>query len=198
MKFIDRASAVAVAVFLAGAFFGGVSVFLSMTMRTLTTALLQSRMLSPMRFASQLGEMAIFLLIFLNNSVPVVLSFLYPFAMGRIRWTPPLSRQRNFLFLGAYTLITAFITGFFSLGAPLATAWIIGGANLTLSLIQSVRVHGPLEFGFVLVCVAEPLRLVWVGAKEEAPRRLADDRKLLFASLVGILLSAVIEVFLRI
>jgi hypothetical protein len=196
MKFIDRAFALAVAVFLVGAFIGAISIILSSNFRALANVLFEARMLSPIRTASRLGDIAVFLVIFLNNSVPAVLSFVYPLAVDKIRWTPPLSIRRRFLFLSAYTVISAFLSGFFSLGAALASAWVLGGTNLFLSLISGARIHGPLEFAFVLVCIAEPLRVSWVTKKGAAPRKLVDDRVLLPFSITGLLVSAAIEVFL--
>jgi hypothetical protein len=168
----------------------------SLNVREFAVMLLQARMLSPIRAAIKLGDFAVFLLIFLNNSIPAVLSFIYPLAISRIAWTPPLTKRRNFLFLSGYTLVAAFLIGFFSLGAPLATAWVLGGTDMFLSLISGAQVHGPLEFAFVLVCVAEPLRIARV-TKEVAAKRLFDDWGLLAVSIVGLLVSSAIEVFLR-
>jgi len=197
MRFIDRALALTVAVFLIGAFIGAILVVLSSSVREFAIMLLQARMLSPVQSVSHLGKIAVFLLIFVNNCVPVVLSFAYPLIIARIKWTPPLSERRNFLFLSGYTLVVAFLIGFFSLGAPLATAWALGGTQMLLSLISEAWVHGPLEFAFVLVCVAEPHRVARV-AREVANSRLFHDRGLLAVSIVGLLVSGAVEVFLRV
>jgi hypothetical protein len=198
MKFIDRAFALTLAVFLAGASIGAISIILSAEVREFAISLLQGRMLSPIQTLSRLGDVAVFVGVFLNNVVPVVLSFVYPFALVRISWTPPLSKRRSFLFLSFYTIAVAFLIGFFSLGAPLATAWVLGGANLFMAMVSGVRIHGPLEFGFVLVCVAEPLRLTLGTGENGLYRNLLHDRFLLVISVLGLLLAAAIEVFLRI
>jgi hypothetical protein len=195
MKFIDRSFALTVMVFIVGAFAGaGLTVF-SSDVRTLTIMLAQARMISPIRTVSHFGSIAVVLLIFLNNSIPVVLSFVYGLAILRIEWTPPLTPRRYLLFLGGYTFIAAFLAGFFSLGAPLGIGWVLGRTKTLLSLISGAQVHGPLEFAFVLVCVAEPLRMAGL-TRETAALRLSKDWKLLAVALVGLLASGAIEVFL--
>ena len=146
MRFIDWPLALTVTVFLAGAFIGAILVVLSSNIRDFAIILLQARMLSPVQAVSHLGNIAVFLLIFVNNCVPAVLSFIYPLVIARIKWTPPLTERRNFLFLSGYTFAAAFLIGFFSLGAPLATGWVLGGTRMLLSLIYTASVHGPLEF----------------------------------------------------
>jgi len=197
MKFIDRPFALTVAVFLIGAFIGAILIVLSSNIREFAIMLLQDRMLSPVQIVSHLGNVAVFLLIFVNNCVPAVLSFIYPLIIARIKWTPPLTERRNLLFLSSYTFAAAFLIGFFSLGAPLATGWVLGGTPMLLSLTYTASVHGPLEFAFVLVCVAEPLRItrVWKGM---TARVLLKDWPLLVVSVVGLLGSSAIEVFLRV
>jgi hypothetical protein len=197
MRFIDRALALTVAVFLIGAFTGAILVVLSLNIREFAIMLLQARMLSPVRTVSHLGDIAVFLLISVNNCVPAVLSFIYPLVIVRVKWTPPLTERRNFLFLSVYTFVAAFLIGFFSLGAPLATGWVLGGPSVLFSLISTARIHGPLEFAFVLVCVAEPLRIARVK-REAAANTLPDDLGLLAVSVLGLLASAAIEVFLSI
>lgn len=196
MRFIDWPLAFAMAVFLVGALIGAILVALSSNIREFAIILLQTRMLSPVQTASHLGNVAVFLLIFVNNCVPAVLSFIYPLIIARIRWTPPLTERRNFLFLSGYTFAAAFMIGFFSLGAPLAIGWVLGGTHMLISLIYTASVHGPLEFVFVLVCVAEPLRVARAG-KGMTARALLDDWPLLVVSIVGLLGSSVIEVFLK-
>jgi hypothetical protein len=197
MKLIDRSFAVTVLVFLVGASAGAALTVLSSDVRELTMALFHARMMSPIQTVSHLGDIAVFCLILLNNSVPAVLSFVYPLVILRIKWTPPLAKQRCFLFLGGYTLIVAFLVGFFSLGAPLGTGWVLGGTKILLSLISGAMVHGPLEFAFVLVCVAEPLRIARL-TRELAVKRLSNDWKLLAIAIVGLIVSGAIEAFLRI
>jgi len=196
MRFLDRALASAVAAFLIGAFVGAAAILQFSNIREFTIMLIQARMLSPIRTLSQYGDIVVFLAVFINNTVPVVLSFIYPLAIARITWMPPLTRQRTFLLLAGYTLAVAFLIGFFSLGAPLVTGLVLGGTQVLFSLISNARVHGPLEFAFVLVCVAEPLRLARLKG-ELAPARVAEDLGLLVVSIVGLLGSSAIEVFLR-
>jgi hypothetical protein len=196
MRFIDHALALTVAVFLIGAFIGAILVVLSSNIRKFAIMLFQARMLFPVQTVSHLGDIAVFLLIFVNNCVPAVFSFIYPLVIARIKWTPPLSERRNFLFLSGYSFLVAFLIGFFSLGAPLATAWALGGTQMLLSLIFGAWAHGPMEFTFVLVCAAEPLRIARV-ATEVAKSRLFHDRGLLAVSIAGLLVSGAVEVFLR-
>jgi hypothetical protein len=197
MKFIDRPFGLAVAVFLIGALAGAGLTALSSNVRELALGLLQARMISPIQTASHLGDVALFLLVFANNAVPAVLSFAYALAIIRVKWTPPLSRQRRLIFLCGYTVLAAFLVGFFSLGAPLGTVWALAGTNALGYLISGAMVHGPLEFAFVLLCVAEPLRITSVTG-EMAAERLSDDLPLLGVAAVGLLASAAIEVFLGI
>lgn len=197
MRFIDRPLVLTMAVFLIGAFIGAILVVLSSNIREFAIMLLQARMLSPVQTVSHLGNIAVFLLIFVNNCVPAVLSFIYPLVLARIKWTPPLTERRNFLLLSGYTFVAAFLIGFFSLGAPLATGWVLGGTSMLFSLISTASVHGPLEFAFVLVCVAEPLRIAR-ATREDVAERLFDDRELLAVSVLGLLASATIEVFLKV
>jgi hypothetical protein len=197
MRFIDRALALTVAVFLIGAFIGAILVVLSSNIREFSIMLFQARMLSPVQTASHLGDVAVFLLISVNNCVPAVFSFIYPLVIARVKWTPPLTERRNFLFLSGYTFVAAFLIGFFSLGAPLATGWVLGGTSTLFSLISTAKVHGPLEFAFVLVCVAEPLRIAR-ATKGMTPSAPLDDWPLLAVSILGLLGSSAIEVFLNI
>jgi hypothetical protein len=197
MKFVDRSFAITVLVFLVGASAGAALTVLSPGVRELTMTLLQARMISPVQTVSHFGNIAVFLLILANNSVPAVLSFVYPLAILRIKWTPPLTKQRYLLYLGGYTYIVAFLVGFFSLGAPLGTAWVLGGSKMIRSLVYGAALHGPLEFAFVLVCVAEPFRIALLKG-EMAAQRLSDDFKLLAVAIVGLAASAAIEVFLGI
>jgi len=197
MRFIDRALGLAVAAFFAGAFVGALSVSLSPNARDFALLLVQARIVVPMRAVSRFGNVMVFTAIFLNNSVPVFLSFLYPFALGRIKWTPPLTVRRRSILLGSYTIITAFLAGLFSLGAPIAIASALGGPVLVTSFLAEARIHGPLELAFVLVCIAEPLRII-PSSGGDLVGRLSEDRWLLPLSLAGLLASAAIEVFLRV
>jgi hypothetical protein len=197
MRFLDHAFLLTVSVCLVGTVVGGTLVALSSNLRDFTIGLLHGRMLSPINTVSYFGTVSVFFLIFVNNCIPSALSFGYPLVILRLRWTPPLSERRNFLLLSGYTFLAAFLVGFFSLGAPLAVGWALGSTKTLFSLISGAWVHGPLEFAFVLVCVAEPLRIARL-AREVAARRLFDDWGSLAVSIVGLLAPAAIEVFLRI
>jgi len=197
MKFIDRPFGVTVAVFLIGALAGTALTGLSSDVRELALGLFQARMISPIQTVSHLGDIALFLLIFANNAVPAVLSFAYALAIIRVDWTPPLNRQRRRLFLGGYTILAAFLVGFFSLGAPLGAVWALAGISALGSLISGAIIHGPLEFAFVLLCVAEPFRIATL-TEEMATKRLTEDLRLLGVAIVGLVASAAIEIFLGI
>jgi hypothetical protein len=195
MKYIDRALVLAVAVFFAGALIGAFSIATLPIVRQLSFMLLQSRMVSPMRSVSRLGDFAVLLVIFINNSIPVILSFIYPITIAKIKWTPPLTARRRFMLLAGYTFVAAFLVGFFSLGAPLGLAWVFGGFPLFASLLLGAQLHGPIEFGLVLVCVAEPLRIAQSNERMEIMKKLSEDWSLVLISIAGLLLSAAIEVF---
>ena len=63
-------------------------------------------------------------------------------------------------------------------------------------LLAASWVHAPLEFLFVLICVAEPLRIVMHRAGGMGIIEiLRADLGILLISLVGLLASALIEVF---
>jgi hypothetical protein len=197
MKFIDRPFGVTVAVFLIGALAGAGLTVLSPDVRELALGLFQARMISPIQAASRLGDIALFLLVFANNVVPAVLSFAYALAIVRVDWTPPLSRHRRNLFLGGYTILAAFLVGFFSLGAPIGAVWALAGINALESLLSGAIVHGPLEFAFVLLCIAEPFRITTL-TEQMATTRLSADSKLLGVAVLGLVASAAVEVFLGI
>jgi len=105
--------------------------------------------------------------------------------------------RRRCIFLGSYTIMTAFLSGLFSLGAPLGIASALGGPVLVTSFLAETRIHGPLELAFVLVCIAEPLRII-PSSGGDLVERLSEDWWLLPLSLAGLLASAAIEVFLRV
>jgi hypothetical protein len=197
MRFLDRAFGYALLVFSVGGMLGAVAVIAMPFLRQLGSEILQTRMISPIRAASAFGNVAVFLLIFANNSVPVVLSFVYPFIIRTVKWTPPMSRRREFLFMSLYTVITAFLIGFSALGAPLAIAWALGGLTFVYDLLSSALIHGPLEFALILISVAEPLRLVLESTPSDA-HSLRNHLKLLWVCLPGLLLSAAIEVFAKV
>jgi hypothetical protein len=199
MRYLDRAFCVAVALFLLGAFLGATMVLTSTTFQGFVLRVLQFRMVSPVQAANRLGDVALFFLVFANNSVPVVLSFAYSLVILRVRWTPPLSEQRTWIFMSLYTLIVAFLAGFFSVGATVAVGWVNGGGKVLSILLSTSWIHGPLEVVFVLRGVAEPLRIVWGGSNPNATpnQRLSEDVALLCICLLGLCVSAAIEVFAK-
>ena len=104
MRVIDRAFGISVLVFCAGAVMGALAVFLP-GFPEFVTVMLRVRMTMPLQVIAEFGGIAVFLLVFLNNSIAVVLSFLYPFTMTKIHWTPPMTQQRMLLFMGAFTIL---------------------------------------------------------------------------------------------
>jgi hypothetical protein len=87
----------------------------------------------------------------------------------------------------------------FDLGGVLAIGWEVGGISLLAHLVSTSTVHGPLEFFLVLLCVSEPLRINWTSrgdTAEEAKEKLRDDVWLFLFCLIGLFVSAVIEVYL--
>jgi hypothetical protein len=159
--------------------------------RNFMAFLLNTRAIMPVRTASAVGDAAVMLLIFANNSVPVLLSFLYPAIIGKVRWSPPLRAQtRNRLFL-AFSLLTGGLVGFFNLGATLMLASELGGLTLVIRLLETSWLHGPLEFFFVLLCVAEPSRMVGIRSGGDGiVGSLRGDMVLLLISLIGLLVYA--------
>jgi hypothetical protein len=193
MKFIDRALAATVAVFLMGAVIGSIMIVLLSAFRATFTMIIQVRMLSPIQSAAKAGSVALLCLVFLNNSIPAVLSFLYPLAIARIPWTPQLTQKRRRILMAGYSYLSGILAGFFGVGLPLGLAWVLGGIRATISLLLMVRIHGPLELFFVLVCLAEPLRLA-DAPRSEITGMLREQLMLLWAALIGLLISAGIEV----
>jgi hypothetical protein len=195
MKFIDRAFAATLAAFLLGSLAGALLVASSLPFRDFMAVLINTRALGPVRGASAFGEVAILLLVFVNNLVPVVLSFLYPLMIAKIRWEPAISDSTRNRLLGAFSLLTGALLGFFDLGATLILVLEIGGTVTVTRLLEASWVHAPLEFLFVLLCVAEPLRtLLRPTAPDGIIGSLRGDLKLLFICLIGLLASAAIEV----
>ncbi len=196
MKFIDRAFGATLLAFAVGSLAGAVLILFSLPFRESMVFLINARALVPVRAASAVGGVAVMLLVFVNNFVPVVLSFLYPLIIAKVRWTPPMrSSTRNGL-LTAFSLLTGGLVGFFNLGATLMLVAEIGGLTMVNRLLSASWVHAPLEFSFILLCVAEPLRIV--GRRSGGNGivgSLREDLKLLFICLVGLLASAAIEVF---
>ena len=147
---------------------------------------------------SQFGNSALLLLVLLNNSIPAGLSFAYPFIIARVSWTPPLTRERRWQLLAYFTWLCAFLVGFFGLGITLSIGWVLGGKALLLAILSGAWVHGPIELVAVLLCVSEPLRLAEELDGLDLTIRLRDDLRLLVICLLGLVVSAAIEVFTRV
>jgi len=196
MKFLDRAFAITVAAFTLGSATGVVAVSTVPALNTFVGTLLTVRLLGPVREASTFGSIALILLIFGNNSITVFLSFLYPFILGKVRWTPAPSPGTMNRLLAWFSELAGFLIGLFDLGATLGWAWKNGGGLWVHQLLATSWLHGSLEFLFVLLAVAEPLRLTKTTGEGIAPvDTLKEDRKLLCICLVGLLASAIVEVF---
>ena len=196
MKFIDAAFGATLVAFSLGSLAGAFVTAFSLTFREFMLLLINSRVIAPVRAASQSGSLALMLLIFLNNCVPVALSFVYPLIIGKVHWTPPMPTVVRNRLLIAFSLLTGGLLGFFNFGATLMLVAEMKGPTLVNALLRTSCVHAPLEFLFVLACVAEPLRLTWRGGEGGAiVKCLRSDAKLLLLCLIGLLASAVIEVF---
>lgn len=196
MRYVDRAFGGTLAAFLLGSLAGALLTALFAPFRSFMAFLLNTRAIAPVRAASVLGDVAVMFLVFANNCVPVVLAFLYPLIIAKVRWTPPLSDQARSRLLTAFSLLTGGLVGFFNLGATLTLAYELGGSTLLDRLLATSWAHAILEFFFVLVCVAEPSRMAGVRSGGDGiVGSLRADMKLLFISLIGLLLSASIEVF---
>jgi hypothetical protein len=196
MRAIDRAFGATVLAFIIGSLAGAILIASSPTFRTGMAFLLGARVIGPVRGASAFGRVALTLLIFANNCAPVALSFLYTFIIARVGWTPPIRDATRNVLLTGFSLLTGGLIGFFNLGATLTLVWEVGGVTVLNRLLAVSWVHAPLEFLFVLTCVAEPLRIALrrIGS-DEILTSLRADWGILFISLVGLLASAVIEVF---
>lgn len=195
MKFIDRAFGVTLLAFITGSLGGAALTEFSLSFRESIAFLLNTRAIVPLRAASVAGGAAVMLLVFGNNLVPAVLSFLYPLIIAKVRWTPPLQSSTKNGLLTAFSILTGGLVGFFNLGATLMLVSEIGGLALVNRLLSNSWAHAPLEFFFVLMCVAEPIRIAERSAGNEVMGSLREDLKLLFICSVGLLVSATIEVF---
>lgn len=182
--------------FVIGSLAGVLLTAFSSAFRDFMAFLLNTRAIVPVRSASALGGVAVMLLVFANNCVPVALSFLYPLIIAKVRWTPPLRNSGRNRLLTGFSLLTSGLIGFFNLGATLTLVSEIGGPAMLNRLLAISWLHAPLEFLFVLVCVAEPLRIVVrrIGGKGIV-KFLRADVGLLLITLIGLLASAAIEVF---
>jgi hypothetical protein len=155
--------------------------------------MLQVRVLEPVQAATRIGGFIVVILIFANNSVPVLLSFLYPILLARIHWTPPLTKRgRSWLLIG-YSLLAAFLVGFLDLGASLGSILLERGESVVISLMSRSWLHGPLEFVLVLLCIAQPARLAARNNYHSGASLNRKDVGLFLGSLVGLLAAAILE-----
>jgi len=198
MRFIDIAFAVTLVAFGLGALAGAFVTAVSLSFRAFMLLLLNFRVVAPVEAASESGKIALMLLIFLNNCVPIILSFVYALMLCKVHWEPPMRAVVRRWLLTAFSLLTGGLLGFFNLGATLMLVAKTWGPNVVNALLQSSWVHAPLEFLLVLACVAEPMRLSRrTGSLDEVLRRLHSDANVLPLFLLGLLVSAAIEVFAR-
>ena len=196
MRFLDRPLGVAVVMFTAGSVSGAILVMYAYWTRVFLLYLIEVRMLTPVSIAlASGGELAVFILIFANNSTVALLSFLYPFLIATIHWVPELASGRRRMLLTGFTLLTAFVVGFFGIGGIMALEWMTNGASGLLGLLAKSWLHGPIEVGFILACVSEPLRLADCGASADIAIILRKDLRMLCIAVIGLLLAAVIEVY---
>ena len=196
MKFIDIAFGATLAAFGLGSLAGALLTAFSLGFREFVFALVNIRVIGPVRTVSEWGGIALVFLIFLNNCIPVVLSFLYALIIVKVRWTPPMSLLLRNRLLSAFSLLTGSLLGFFNLGAPLMLIAEIRGSASVNTLLRTSSVHAPLEFLFVLACVAEPLRLTLrIEDRDKIVNTLRSDTILLLPCIIGLLASALIEVF---
>jgi hypothetical protein len=189
----------AIVLFLLGSLAGAVSVLLLPFIRELVVGLLRTRMILPVEAVSRRGGIALFLLVFSNNSIPVVLSFVYSFLIVKLNWTPPLTVQKRVRLLEFFTFLCAFLLGFFGFGSALSLGWLLGGEELVFNLLREASVHGPLEIAAVLLCVSEPMRLS-LGEKRRSAdpaTSLRGDFGLLVICLMVLAIAAILEVFAR-
>lgn len=192
--YFDRPFAISLVIFGVGSVAGFLLAGLVPFFRGLMMEMFQVRVLGPVESALTLGGFAVVVLIFANNAVPVLLSFLYPILLARVHWTPPLTRSKSELLLTAYSLLTAFLLGFLDLGAASGSILFEQGASTMSYVLRHSWLHGPVEFLLVLLCVAEPAR---IAARKYSGSGIAPydhkDAILLFVSLLGLLASAILE-----
>ena len=198
MKFIDRAFATTVAVFALGSVAGALAVSSLPPLRVMIGTLLVVRLLKPVQEASLFGSSVLVMLIFANNSTTVLLSFVYPLILGKVRWTPTPSQKTMKLLLGGFSALAGFLIGFLNLGAILAWAWENGGWLMLQHLLAVSWLHGPVEFLFILLAVAEPLRLRGIANRGIGlVDAVKEDWKLICICLIGLLASAIVQVLAR-
>ena len=196
MRYIDRPFASAVGSLLLGGILGTFVVIMVPPVRGPVLGLIEARLVNPIKAVSQFGNVALLLLIFMNNSIPCVLSFTYAVIIAKANWTPPLTQEKRWLLLSCFTWLCAFLIGFFGLGVALAVGWLLGGTELFMELLRGAWIHGPIEIMLVLLCVSEPLRLARQDRAKLASS-LRGDLRLLAMCLIVLLVSAAIEVFVK-
>lgn len=190
MKIIDHAFGITLLWFLLGASAGFFTLYSIKFLQQFMANVLQYRLIGPIRAVSAAGTAAVLLFVFANNMLPVLLSFLYPVLLRKINWTPPLSENKLNWYLSSYSKLCGFLIGFFDLGGTLTVAYIEGGQALIERLIAYSWLHGPLEFLFVLLAVAEPLRLT---ATRNVGRK---NLRLILICVMGLFACALVEVYL--
>jgi len=196
MKCIDTAFGITLAAFCLGSLAGALITALSPSFRGFMLLLINLRVLAPVQSTAEFGKLALMMLIFLNNCIPVALSFAYPLIIGKTHWTPPMRKVMMVRLLTAFSLLTAGLLGFFNLGATLMLVEELKGQTALNAILQTSWIHAPLEFLFVLACVAEPLRLTRrARSVDDIAKFLRSDTSLLAACLAGLIVSAAIEVF---
>lgn len=190
MRFIDRAFALTLTSFAVGSLCG-FTIFLAVpALREGMMMMLKVRVASPILAATSFGNAAILLLVFVNNMVPVVLALSFPQVLSRIRWdAPPSTLDR---LNAAFSLLTGFLIGFLNLGGILAFALTLG-PNVFDRLLSESWLHAPIELFLVLVAVSEPIRLALRRIKPS----IHDELPLLILCAVGLLASALVEVYLK-
>ena len=194
VRFIDRPFAISLSTFGAGALTGFLLAVLVPAFRVAMVRMLQVRVLEPVEGALMIGGFAVVVLIFANNAVPVLLSFLYPILLARIPWTPPLPRSRRGLLLTGYSVLAAYLVGFFDLGASLGSILFERGESVVTSLLRHSWLHGPIEFTLILLCIAEPARIAARGGTGSGIASFnRKDAVLLLSCLIGLLAAAILE-----
>ena len=188
---IDRAFGLTLLSFFTGTITGFIAVYSNQSIQHRMLVLLQYRVVTPIQGAISVSPTAAFLLIAGNNTLPVLLSFIYPILLGKIRWTPPLTEKRLNMLLVSFSTLCGFMIGFFNLGGTLTVAYMLGGQTLLNRLVAASWIHAPLEFFFVLLGVAEPLRLV---GRKDILNAVRKDSAVIFICVIGLLLSAAIEI----
>jgi len=193
IRFVDRPFAVSVLIFGVGALTGFLVSSLLPPLQYVMIALLRVRVLEPVSSAEVFGSGAVLTLIFVNNAVPVLLSFLYPALLASLQFKPPLTDHKRGLLLTGYSVLAAFLLGFLDLGASLGSVLFTRGASLVIYLLSHSWLHAPIEFTFVVAGVSEPARIALRKYDFQLFPFRRRDGVLLLVCLVGLLLSGTIE-----